>query len=210
MAKYFSKFPFTYYSLNNSLDIITNITSRFILAKSIKDNAFVYDNYIIKEGETPEIIAAKLYNSPERHWMVLLANDIVDIESQWPLSEYTLSRYIDKKYKTESINGIQYAMSNVHSYYKVETIKLYSDLTLKSVNRFEIDKDTYDNLIESFGDVIDVSNTLVVRDIERSYTTYFDFEIEENEKKRSIKLFRTEFVDILEQEFKRIFNDKGI
>lgn len=210
MAKYFSKFPFTYYSLNNSLDIITDITARFAVNSNIKSNTFIYDLYEVKEGETPEIIAAKLYNSPERHWIVLLANDIVDVESQWPLSEFTLNRYIDQKYRTESMNGIKYAMDNIHSYYKVETIKLFSDDKIKNVSKFEIDKPTYDTLIESFGEVITLGNSVVIRDVERASKTYFDYELEVNENKRNIKLFRIEFVDVLEQELKRIFSDKGI
>lgn len=213
MAKYFSKFPLTYYSLEDKIknfDIITNITARFAVERTVKNNTLVYDKYEVKEGETPEIIASKLYNSPERHWIVLLANDIIDVEDQWPLTEYTLNNYIDKKYMVNNVrgSGIRYAMDNIHSYYKVETIKLYSDLNQKTVSEIQVDEDTYNTILESYGDVITISGGRVVRDIERKTKSYFDYELEVNEAKRNIKLFRTDFVEILEQELKKIFGEK--
>ena len=76
MANYFNFFPVTYYTsgANNttSLDVVTNIISRFSFASGLKDNTAAFYKYQIKESDTPEIIASKFYGNPERHWIVLL------------------------------------------------------------------------------------------------------------------------------------------
>ena len=84
MAKYFKFFPTTYYLKDNnssSLDVLTNITSRFGFEKELKENSATYYTYEIKDGDTPEIIAEQIYGSSERHWIVLLFNDIVDSQN---------------------------------------------------------------------------------------------------------------------------------
>ena len=81
MANYFSKFPKLFYSYDsfNTAELITNIMARFSLEKSTKENTAVYYEYDVTEGDTPEIVASKMYDSPERHWIVLLFNVIVVI-----------------------------------------------------------------------------------------------------------------------------------
>ena len=100
MANYFNHFPLTYYSGSNttSLNIVTNIIARFGFEKSLKQNSSAFYEYLIKESDTPEIIASKIYGSPERHWIVLAFNDIMDPQYDWPLQYDTLIKYIDQKY----------------------------------------------------------------------------------------------------------------
>ena len=42
----------------------------------VKTNSLLFDTYKVREGETPEMIADKLYDDPELHWVILLINDI--------------------------------------------------------------------------------------------------------------------------------------
>ena len=75
MARFFRYFPKTlYYSKldSKSLDTITNILTRFKFENSFKENSITYYEYDIKDSDTPEIIASKFYDSPEKHWAVLL------------------------------------------------------------------------------------------------------------------------------------------
>ena len=44
------------------------------------------------------MIADKLYNDPELHWVVLLMNDITDRYHQWPLTENQFLAHINDKY----------------------------------------------------------------------------------------------------------------
>ena len=64
----------------------------------VKTNISVFDTYDVKEGETPEMIADKLYDDPELHWVVLLMNDISDRYHQWPLNHNQFIAHINDKY----------------------------------------------------------------------------------------------------------------
>ncbi len=100
MAKFFSYYPKTFYISNNSTtgtDSVTNIISRFKFEESLKQNSTAFYPYQIQDGDTPEIIAHKYYNDPERHWIVLLFNDIVDPQFDWPLNQNSIIEYINKK-----------------------------------------------------------------------------------------------------------------
>jgi hypothetical protein len=73
MARYFNYFPTTVYSANaasSGLDIVTNIITRFGFEQSLKENGAAFYKYDIQDSDTPEIIAAKFYDNPERHWIV--------------------------------------------------------------------------------------------------------------------------------------------
>lgn len=212
MAKYFSRFPLTYYKLtdSNALDIVTNITSRFIIESNIKDNIVLYQKYSIKDGDTPDNIAAKLYDDPEKHWLVMLVNNILDIESDWPLPYENLIRYIDEKYMPENGNqydGINYAKQNIYGYYRKETTS-YNGISTSKL--FQIDSNTYSDLIESINDEIVLADgNTIIYNIEKETKSYYDYELELNEEKRNIKLLRPEFAKNLEQQLINIFQDRS-
>lgn len=101
MSLFFNYFPKVLYSANaesQSLESATNITTRFNFENTLKENSSVFYEYLIKDGETPETIAAKYYDNPERHWIVLLFNNIIDPQFDWPLGYDEFVNYIRKKY----------------------------------------------------------------------------------------------------------------
>ncbi len=132
MAKYFNFYPKTFYTSNNKtsgLEAVTNIIARFGFEKKLKENSSAFYKYSVKDSDTPEIIADKFYDNSERHWIVLLFNDIIDPQYDWPLKNDTLIEFIDTKYtangaaNTTPVSGIQWAQStnNTKSYYKIIT-----------------------------------------------------------------------------------------
>ena len=109
MAKYFNYFPKTFYTSNNSttgLDSVTNIIARFAFEKGLKENSSTFYKYNIKDSDTPEIIAYKFYGSVERQWVVLLFNDIIDPQFDWPFESNQLITYIDKKYTANGASAV--------------------------------------------------------------------------------------------------------
>ena len=77
---YFEQFPLIPYDSlgdGNPKDV-TNLLRRVKVRSKIRDNAAVFDTYTVKEGETPEMIADRLYNDVQLHWVVLLFNDVAD------------------------------------------------------------------------------------------------------------------------------------
>lgn len=97
---YFSKFPKITYTLDGGDTgfVATDIFRRIIAQDQNLSTALSYDEYDVIDGETPEIIAHKLYSNAELHWVVLLVNNIIDPRYDWPLSIRSLSNYVTDKY----------------------------------------------------------------------------------------------------------------
>lgn len=77
---------------------MTDISRNIRFRKEVLANVTSYDEYDIVDGETPEIIAEKIYGNPEYHWIVMLANDIYDYRADFPLTQLQLERYVSDKY----------------------------------------------------------------------------------------------------------------
>ena len=57
-----------------------------------------YDTYDVKEGETPEMLADKLYGDSNLHWIIMYVNSITDRYHQWPLSTPQFLAFVNDKY----------------------------------------------------------------------------------------------------------------
>ena len=97
---YFGHFPLIPYDSvgDGKFKLVTNLLKRVAVRSKVKTNVLVFDTYDVKSGETHEMIADKLYNDPELHWVVLLMNDITDRYHQWPLTENQFIAHINDKY----------------------------------------------------------------------------------------------------------------
>lgn len=208
MARYFKHFPTTYYIQGESnADVVTDIISRFSFEQSLIENDAAYYEYEIKDSDTPEIIAGKFYGNPERHWIVLNYNQIVDPQWDWPLQYPVFINYVDNKYSSNAAvgqTGLAYAQSTTKEYFKVVTRTDNAATENQIIEKLEIDAGTYANTSASSitktlndGTSLTISTTKETR-------SYYDYEDAENEKKRNIKLLKQEFVESVEKEFKRV------
>jgi hypothetical protein len=97
---YFNTFPQIPYDNygNGDFRFVTNLLRRVALRINISQNTSFFDTYDVKEGETPEMIAHKLYGESEYHWVVLMVNEVVDRYHQWPMSRRQFLAHLSDKY----------------------------------------------------------------------------------------------------------------
>ena len=97
---YFANFPRIPYDNYGTGDfrLTPNILKRIAVRANVKTTTSLFDTYDVKEGETPEMLAAKLYGNPEFHWVVLMMNDVVDRYHQWPMSRRQFLAHLNDKY----------------------------------------------------------------------------------------------------------------
>jgi hypothetical protein len=120
---YFEKFPQIVYSLDNGTTnfVITDIFRRVIAKTESLTTATAYDDYDIQDGDTPEIVSDKVYNTVDLYWTILIANQILDPRWDWPVASNALSQYITDKYGVGNENGIHHYVNTdgdiVHSSY---------------------------------------------------------------------------------------------
>lgn len=196
---YFENFSFIGYDISQQKPtqrkIVTDILSRVKVLSSIKDESYVYYLYDIQDGDTPEIIASKYYDNPNRHWIILYANDIVDPVYDWPLSTRDFANFIDAKY-----GSYANASTGIHHYEKVIT-KTDSLTQTVTINKHELDYNTYSNLASSTTETINFTNGNAVTIVTtKAAVTYYDYENDLNESKRDIKIIDKSYVAQIENE----------
>ena len=97
---------------------VKNIFKRFKIKSEILNDLSYFTKYKIIGDERPDQIAYTYYDNPYYDWVVLLANNILNVETEWPLSQDSLYNYMIDKYDTES------NFAEVHHY---ETIKVLTN-----------------------------------------------------------------------------------
>ena len=199
MPKYFSNFGRVLrYDSNGNGVVATDIMKRVNVLKSVKDNAFVYYKYDIQDGDTPEMIAEKFYGDPERHWIVLYMNEIIDPYYDWPLSYRNFQEYINDKYYdyANNISGLAWSESHIHHIEK--NITKTDSVDGSVTNETYIISDPIPHSVVSKGTItIDTSSHQV---------TYYDWEQQLNEAKRTIKLLKAEYASQVEDELVQLMS----
>lgn len=218
---YFKLFPKTFYTFNykeNSSVVATDIFSRFKFRESALNNALTFYKYQVTDGETAEIIAHKVYDDSRFHWIICMVNDIIDPQFELPLSMQSLEKNIIRKY---GYSTIEQSMSAVHhSEQKIDYLYTSVDgFTTESSEKYEVSTEQYDYSTNTISEIVlntPVTEQVILRannsDINSQTiytisktTTYkevsvYDYEVEQNEKNRWIKILKRQYIPMLMNE----------
>ena len=106
MSNYFRKLPdFEYVSRLPDSKISDYITVKNIFKKNelrpdIFNDATVFTEYQIKGDDRPDNVAFEVYQDSSLDWLVLLCNNILNVQTEWPLLQNDFDRFILDKYET--------------------------------------------------------------------------------------------------------------
>ena len=162
---------------------VKNIWRRAEVLTEFKSQVTIFNEITVRDGERPEDVATAFYNNPFYNWTVLIANDVVDVYSQWPRSITQLQDFINQKYDNPQATK-----------HHVTT---------------EV-KDAKNNIIVEAGKVV-ASNyqvsyyngTTTVTATPDVSVSYEQYEFEENAKKGRIQLIKPSLIeDFVDQYFK--------
>jgi len=100
---------------NDETLIVKNIFKRAKLREDIISIASAFEYYIITENERPDQIAERIYGDSGLDWVILISNNIINIQDEWPLNVDSFNKYMLEKYGSES------AFLNIHHYESIST-----------------------------------------------------------------------------------------
>lgn len=133
MASYFRQVPnFEYISRNlgdkytSEYIQVKNFFKRGKLREDIFGNLSFFEKYSIIGDERPDNVAYKFYNDSTLDWVVLLSNNILNIQSEWPMPQQTFDKVMLERY------GSYDNLYNGHHHYETEEIKNLSNITVLS------------------------------------------------------------------------------
>lgn len=136
---YFKNFEQLFYEFEingkRELKIVTDIVKNVRFRTEILANITLYDKYSIVEGETPEIIAEKVYGNPNYHWIIMLANERYDYVNDFPLTHLQLEKHIKQKYGISNMYAIHHYIDS--NGYIVDS----SNVTANPVSNYQYEED---------------------------------------------------------------------
>ena len=140
---YFENFPVITYKSKE----VTNLLRRIAIRSKVKTNTLFFDTYDVKEGETPEIIADKLYGDPQLHWVIMIVNNIVDRYHGWPMFGNQFLDYVNEKYSNPSAtHHYEIAQSSGDTSVKINIGTDNTDYpTATAITNFEFEQTDQDN-----------------------------------------------------------------
>ena len=105
MSNYFKQLPnFDYISRINERKSnrdyleVKNLFRRPLIREDIFTNFMSFTKYKIVGDERPDEVAYKVYGDEDLDWVVLLANNIINVRDEWPMSQGDFNNYLSEKY----------------------------------------------------------------------------------------------------------------
>lgn len=230
---YFNNFPYTFYSLDNreTVQLVKNILLRVVIREEIRNNFSIYDEYDIKDGETPEILADKFYDNPELHWIILHLNEVIDPRFNWVQSVNNLVLYTEGKYTDkdgihhytsdatgEQTNGNVYlntTSAKFDNYYTGNVVINNTGLGVGYITS-KISSSNVNIIVTNGGFKVGdqvrlLNNANAIANVTLSSSipgitpvTNYNYEDQINETRRTIKILKAPYVQIVMNELKNI------
>lgn len=203
MAQFFDKFPVVKYNmsqdgnLTKEFDFPVNILTRIGFIANSLDNIFIYYDYVIKDTDKPEILAERYYGDPESYWIIMLSNKRLDPLYDWPLIDRNFDKYIINKY-----GSIEDSKTAVHKYEKIiKTVDVSTNT--ETIRRYDITLSEYNALPnEDLNPLqLTIGNKTALMYTYRNIVYAYDYEFDLNEKKRNIKLIKSDYYQTIKSEF---------
>ena len=171
-----------------------NFFRRVKLSDEVFQTATLFEKYQIQGDDRPDNVAHAYYNNAELDWLVLISNNIVNVQTEWPMPQLVFDSFLINKYGTYD------ELNSVHHYETIE-VKNSKGMTIveqglqvkqgMTYTYYEEDQDTF----VTTGDA-----TLPV--------TNYQYETELEESKRNISLIRAKYLPVILDEIEKLMEYK--
>ena len=85
---------------SGKIDLIKNLTSKAKISDALINNGAFYQTITVIDGERPDLLSQRMYDTDKYHWTFLLLNpQIKNIWDDWPMSSSQLIDYCTNKYQ---------------------------------------------------------------------------------------------------------------
>jgi len=196
MSNYFKQVPdFEYVSRLPDAKIsdyipVKNLFKKGYLRDDIFQDLTFFTKYKVQGDDRPDNIAYTLYNNASLDWVILLSNNIINIQTEWPMPQVDLDRYLLDKY------GSYEAQEEIHHYETIEVknssgvVVVEEGLTVES----DFSVEFYDWMIDSLetkqGITTPISN--------------YEYELKIEDAKRNIFALKPRYLNIVKDDLEEM------
>ena len=196
MSNYFKQVPdFEYVSRLPDAKIsdyipVKNLFKKGYLRDDIFQDLTFFTKYKVQGDDRPDNIAYSLYDDASLDWVILLSNNIINIQTEWPMPQVNLDRYLLDKYETYE------ELYNTHHYETIEVknstnvVIVEEGLTVES----DFSVEFYDWMIDSLetkqGITTPISN--------------YEYELKIEDAKRNIFAIKPRYLNIVKDDLEEM------
>ena len=200
MSNYFKQVPdFEYVSRLPDAKIsdyipVKNLFKKGYLRDDIFQDLTFFTKYKVQGDDRPDNIAYSLYDDASLDWVILLSNNIINIQTEWPMPQADLDRYLLDKYETYE------ALNNTHHYETIEVKNSTNVVIVEEGLTVESDFSVifYDWMIDSLetkqGITTPISN--------------YEYEMKIEDAKRNIFALKPRYLNIIKDDLQEMMTYK--
>ena len=191
MSNYFNLVPdFEYVSRLPDAKIsdyitVKNLFKRVFLREDIYQNLTFFKKYSVVGDDRPDNVAAQVYEDSTLDWLVLLANNIVNVQNEWPLPQEDFNRHLLDTYNDD----YDKIYNGIHHFETIE-VKDSNDVIIVPKG-LEVSEDFSTTYYDFF-----IGGLTTANNITRPITNY-DYEENLENKKREIFILKPEYISVV-------------
>ncbi len=197
MSNYFRQVPdFEYVSRLPDAKIsdyiqVKNLFKKGKLREDIFQSVAVFEKYQIKGDDRPDNVAFDFYQDSNLDWLVLACNNVINIQSEWPLRQTDFDRYMLEKY------GDYDTLFNGAHHYETTEIKDGNGIIVMPAG-LKTDSTFAFSYTDSRSDTLfNLSN------IAKAVTNY-EYELQLEDDKRNIFLLKSRYLNIVRDDMEEM------
>jgi hypothetical protein len=201
MSSYFQRVPdFNYVSRLPDSKIgdyvrVKNLFKKGKLREDIFQNVAFFEKYKIVGDDRPDNVAFEIYDDSSLDWLVLLSNNILNIQSEWPLPQTDFDRFVLDKY-----GDYNTLYNGVHHYETIE-IKNTQGVTIVPAG-LQVDSSYSVSYYDFFTDLQVTTGNLATP------ITNYEYEEKVENDKRNIYILKSRYLNIVFDDMEEIMQYK--
>ncbi len=189
MPAYFRQIPELQYpsrgSEANISDYVTlkNLFKRATIREDIFANLVFFTKYQIKGDDRPDNVAYEIYGDETLDWLVLIANNIVNVQTEWPLDQQSFYNFLIERYGSEE------GFAAVHHYETIEVKNSVNQIIVPSglIVPQDFVASYYDSALEEYITRSNITETI----------TNYEYEDALQTKKRNIFTLKPRYLNVI-------------
>ena len=209
MSSYFKQVPdFEYVNRLPNSGIsdyikVKNLFKKGYLREDIFQDTTIFTKYEIKGNDRPDNVAFDFYGNSKLDWLVLQCNNILNIQSEWPMQQQDFDRYLLDKYNifpSPYTSAYDWLYNGVH-HNETKEIKNASGAVIVPAGLTAaagIGVTFYDFFIDGMTKAEDITTPV----------TNYEYESQIEDAKRNIFLIKSRYINVVKDDMVEIMTYK--
>jgi hypothetical protein len=201
MSSYFQRVPdFNYVSRLPDSKIgdyvrVKNLFKKGKIREDIFQNVAFFEKYKIVGDDRPDNVAFEVYDDSSLDWVILLSNNILNIQSEWPLPQTDFDRFVLDKY-----GDYNTLYNGIHHYETIE-VKNTQGVTIVPAG-LQVDSSYSVSYYDFFTDLQVTTGNLATP------ITNYEYEEKIDNDKRNIFILKPRYLNIVFDDMEEIMQYK--